>query len=138
VFDVLAFGDSIHDVLAAHGIALRTTAPGRYYAPCPRCSHKRSGAHQKAKVLGISIDNNGVRWGCNHCGWTGPEKGGQGAGFAATYDYRDADGVLRFQKVRALPGSKMRFFMRRPDGDGGWINDTKGVDKGLLYRIDER
>jgi hypothetical protein len=85
-----------------------------------------------------------VNWGCNHCGWTGPEKGagksngnGWGGGFAATYDYHDAAGVLRFQKVRNPPGSEPPFFMRRPDGNGGWINDTKGVNKALLYRIDE-
>jgi putative DNA primase/helicase len=27
--------------------------------------------------------------------------------------------------------------MRRPDGNGGWINNTKGVDTNLLYRSDE-
>jgi hypothetical protein len=94
-------------------------------------------------VLGVTIDGDTVHWGCNHCGWTGPEKGtgksngnGWGGGFTAIYDYC-ADGVLRFQKVRNPPGSGPRFFMRRPDGNGGWINNTKGVDTSLLYRIDE-
>jgi hypothetical protein len=36
-----------------------------------------------------------------------------------------------------LPGSKARFFLRRPDGRGGWINDANGVDTSILYRIDE-
>jgi hypothetical protein len=27
--------------------------------------------------------------------------------------------------------------MRRPDGHGGWITNTKGVDTNLLYRSDE-
>jgi hypothetical protein len=130
------------ELLNANGIYLESYDPGRHYTIC-RCSRDRTGAaHQRAKVLGVTIEGDSVRWGCNHCGWTGPEKGinqgnGQGGGFAATYDYRDAGGVLRFQKVRNPPGSKTRFFMRRPDGNGGWINNTKGVDTNLLYRIDE-
>jgi hypothetical protein len=128
------------ELLATHGIKLGSTAPGRYYTTCPRCSHNRTGKeHQRAKVLGVTIKGDRVRWGCNHCDWKGPEKGtnGQGGGFAATYDYRDGDGVLRFQKVRNPPGSDPRFFMRRPDGNGGWTNDTQGVDTSLLYRIED-
>jgi RecA-family ATPase len=136
---------SPQELLEANGILLESTAPGRYYTVCPQCSRDRTGAaHQRAKVLGVTIEGDSVRWGCNHCGWSGPEKGinHQGNGhdrssFAATYDYPDADGVLRFQKVRNLPGSKNRFFMRRPDGHCGWINNTEGVDTSLLYRIDE-
>jgi hypothetical protein len=133
------------ELLAANGIHLESYAPGRRYTVCPQCSQLRTGAaHQRAKVLGVTINGEGTHWGCNHCNWTGPEKGigksnghGHDHGFAATYDYRDADGVLRFQKVRCLPGSKTRFFMRRPNGHNGWINGTKGVDTNLLYRIDE-
>jgi len=133
---------SADEILAEHGIKLESPAPGRYYAICPRCSHTRSKEHQKAKVLGVTIENDRAHWGCNHCGWTGPERGnGNGrdrdrAGFE-TYDYCDADGTLKFQKVRNPPGSKTRFWMRRPDSHGGWINDTKGVDTNLLYRIEE-
>jgi hypothetical protein len=79
-----------------------------------------------------------VCWGCNHCAWTGPEKGsgnGHGASFTATYDYRDADGRLVFQKVRNPPGREPRFWCRRPDGNG-WINNTKGISK-ALYRWPE-
>jgi hypothetical protein len=101
--------------------------------------HKK---HRSERVLGVTIEGNSARWGCNHCDWKGPEKGnykanGHASEFSTTYDYRDADGVLRFQKMRNPPGSKTRFFMRRPDSKGGWINDTKGVDTSLLYRIDE-
>jgi hypothetical protein len=130
------------DLLNANGITLESYAPGRYYTTCKKCSRNRSKAHQKAKCLGVTIKGDAVHWGCNHCNWTGPEKGsgktnGQGGELAATYDYRDTDGVVLFQKVRNPPGSKTRFFMRRPDGHGGWINNTKGVDTKLLYRIDE-
>jgi hypothetical protein len=134
---------SPQELLGAHGILYESTPSGRYYTTCPQCSDKRSKAHQKAKVLGVTIEGDSVRWGCNHCGWTGPKKGaasGNGQSrdnFAATYDYRDADGVLRFQKVRNPPGLKTRFFMRRPNGHGGWINNTKGIDTKLLYRIGE-
>jgi hypothetical protein len=131
------------ELLAAHGIRLESTAPGRYYTTCPQCSDTRSRAHRKAKVLGVTIENDGTaHWGCNHCAWTGPEKGAAGGNgqhrdhFAAVYDYYDASDTLRFQKVRNLPGAKTRFFMRRPDGQGGggWINNTKGIDTSLLYR----
>ena len=74
----------------------------------------------------------------------GPEKGsgkpnGNAAAddFAASYDYPDATGVVRFQKVRNLPGRKPRFWLRRPDGNGGWINGTEGVDTTLIYRLPE-
>ena len=43
---------------------------------------------------------------------------------ATTYDYQDADGAVVFQTVRMHP---KRFFQRRPDGHGGWINDLNGV-----------
>src|SRR5262249_18021541 len=106
------------------------------------CSANRQPHHQKLKWLGGKIDDRGVTWHCAHCEWVGPEKGtGQGNGhnhsFAATYDYYDKDGVLRFQKVRNPPGAKNRFFVRRPNGRGGWINDTKGIDTDILYRLPE-
>jgi len=83
-----------------------------------------------------------VHWGCNHCGWTGPEKGtgksnGQDGAIVATYDYHDVDGVLCFQKVRYAKGHKPPFSMRRPDGRGGWIWNTEGVDTKIIYRADE-
>jgi Protein of unknown function (DUF3631) len=129
-------------LLTANGIKLDSIAPGRHYTTCPKCSATRSHAHQGNKVLGVTIEADGVvHWGCNHCGWTGPEKGAgkdgngrDGEGFAATYDYRDAAGTLLFQKVRNVPGREPRFWLRRPDGKGGWINSTKGVNTGILYQ----
>jgi hypothetical protein len=124
------------ELLAAHGISLHSTAPGRYYTTCPRCSHTRSKAHQKTRVLGITIeDDGGVRWGCNHCNWTGPEKGsgksnGQGGEFAATYDY------IGFQKVRYPKGHEPQFRVRHREG-GGWKWGAGDADTGVLYRKDE-
>ncbi|MDR1066719.1 MAG: hypothetical protein LBL35_04720 [Clostridiales bacterium] len=42
----------------------------------------------------------------------------------ATYDYTDENGALLFQKLRYEPKS---FAIRRPDGQGGWEYNRKGV-----------
>src|SRR5262245_54213857 len=116
---------------------------GRYYEQCIRCSSGRStAAHRNAKVLGIRIDDLGVKWGCNHCGWTGggyfkSNSKGRDDGFPALYDYHDAEGRVLFQKVRNHPGREPRFWLRRPDGNGGWIKGTEGVDTSILYRLPE-
>ena len=124
------------EMLAKHGIKLASTAPGRHYTTCPQCSATRSSSeHRAAKVLGVTIEADGkVRWGCNHCDWTGPEKGsgdrsnGKERKDLPAYVYRDADGVPRFRKVRNLPGREPRFWLEQPDGRGGWVKGTKGVD----------
>jgi RecA-family ATPase len=51
----------------------------------------------------------------------------------AAYDYKDAAGVLRYQRCRLEPKS---FRFRRPDGAGGWIRDMDGVQH-VLYRWPE-
>ncbi len=50
-----------------------------------------------------------------------------------TYDFTDEHGVLRYQEVRR-PGKK--FSLRRPDGNGGWINNLDGVTR-VLYGLPE-
>ena len=47
------------------------------------------------------------------------------------------DGNLLFQKVKNPPSRKNRFLMRRPDGNGGWIYNTKGINTKVLYRLFE-
>jgi putative DNA primase/helicase len=129
---------TIVELLSAHSINLTSTEPGRYYTTCPKCSRKRSRAHQANKVLGVTIeDDGGVHWGCNHCGWTGPEKGNGGGESLQTYVYRDTNGEPRFRKVRNLPGREPKFWLEQPDGRGGWTKGTKGVDTKILYRFDE-
>lgn len=49
----------------------------------------------------------------------------------ATYEYRDETDALRFQVCRLAPKS---FRQRRPDGNGGWIWDMRGVER-LPYRL---
>lgn len=65
------------------------------------------------------------------------------AKLAATYDYRDATGALRFQVCRfEFPASNARgydktFRQRRPgERDGEWVWSVKGVEQ-VPYRIDE-
>jgi RecA-family ATPase len=128
------------ELLASNGIALESTTPGRYYTTCPQCSHTRSKAHQTAKCLGITIEGDCVRWGCNHCGWTGPEKGiGKSNGglgphddrnFIATYDY------IGFQKVRYPKGHEPPFRIRHRKGKR-WEWGAGGADTSVLYRIDD-
>jgi hypothetical protein len=48
-----------------------------------------------------------------------------------TYDYTDLEGLILFQEVRTRP---KRFFVRRPDGRGDWINDILGIPAGVLFR----
>ena len=136
---------TVTKLLAKYGIKLPSTAPGRHYTTCPQCSAGRaSKEHRAAKVLGVTIEADGkVRFGCNHCGWTGPEKGigdrsnGKERKDLPTYVYRDAAGVPRFRKVRNLPGREPRFWLEWSDGRGGWLKGTKGVDTKILYRLDE-
>lgn len=47
------------------------------------------------------------------------------------YDYKDADGNLLFQVVRMNPKT---FRQRRPDGNGGWIWNLKGIQP-VLYQL---
>ena len=51
----------------------------------------------------------------------------------ATYDYHDVSGRLVFQVVRKVPKT---FRQRRPDGNGGWIWDMKGI-KRVPYQLPE-
>lgn len=51
----------------------------------------------------------------------------------AAYDYKDASGKLLFQVCRT---ADKRFFQRRPDGKGGWVNGLGNV-KPVLYRLPE-
>lgn len=135
----------VEELLQAHHIALDDFRPGRHYATCPQCSAQRSTAeNRRERCLGVTVEaDDKAFWGCNHCGWTGPEKGagakvnGAGKPELKTYVYRDASGVIRFRKVRNLPGRKPRFWLEQPDGRGGWSKGTKGVDTKILYRADE-
>ncbi len=127
----------VEELFRANHIALDDFTPGRHYTICPRCSAQRSNAHRTLKCLGVTIEADDTAfWGCNHCGWTGPGKHDARDPQLTAYIYRDVNGEPRFRKVRNVPGREPRFFLQQPDGNG-WLKGTKGVDTGILYRIDE-
>ena len=49
-----------------------------------------------------------------------------------TYSYCDQAGSVIFQEVRTEPKG---FYFRRPDGNGGWINNLSGVRARPVYRL---
>jgi hypothetical protein len=59
------------EILQSYRITTASSALGRCYTTCPECSHKRKQSNQKLKCLGVTIDERGVQFGCNHCGLTG-------------------------------------------------------------------
>jgi RecA-family ATPase len=111
----------------------------RYYAACPQCSAQRSTpAHRKAPVLGITIDTEGVHFGCNHCGWTGggyyettEKQFPQQQPFTAIYDYVDESGNLLFQVCRK---ANKEFPQRRPTSNGEWQWNLDKIRR-VLYRL---
>lgn len=134
-----------------------TTAQERLDTVLSRLNAERNGSGWKARCpahddqrASLSIDegdNGGIvvycHAGCRTedivqrigltMGYLSPPSNGRQRQTVATYDYRDADDVLRYQSVRRSPKG---FFQRRPDGNGGWINNMKGVKK-ILYRLPE-
>jgi hypothetical protein len=127
------------ELLEQNGIWLKSYKPGQYFAICPECSHKRLKAHQRTPCLGVKIDDRGATWHCNHCGWSGPEKGwGKSNGrdrhhenVEAVYDY------IGFQKVRYPKGHEPRFRVRHSNGRGGWTWGAGKADTNVLYRKPE-
>ena len=131
---------SAADILRSAGITTKSTAPGRYYAICPQCSANRKPAHQKLQCLGITVDEKGVTWGCNHCNWKGggsyepcpAKKNGGGLPFVAQYIYRQADSAPYLKVCRTAEKQFPQFHW---DGSG-W---KKGKPNGpkIPYRLPE-
>ncbi len=137
--------DAIENVLRQlRGV--RPIGEGKWQACCP--------AHEdRSPSLSISIGEDGRVLLYCHAGCRlsdicsamklaltdlGPSGCGQRAGggrkrIVATYDYRDAHGALLFQVVRYDPKG---FKQRRPDGQGGWLWNLRGVPR-VLYRLPE-
>ena len=128
--------------LLKHFGDVRRTADDQWQALCP--------AHDDHKPsLSIGVDGSRVLIDCK--AGCSPEAVVRAAGLTmrdlflddctnrtadhieAVYDYADEQGALLFQVVRMKP---KRFFQRRPDGKGSWINDRKGV-RPVLYRLPE-
>ena len=120
---------------------------------CPVAQHKKLGHHP------VSIDVAQQVWYCNDhkiggsvIDWVMHERGcdvgeairsfnsssdgNSKQEFVCAYDYTDEDGKPLFQTVRykVPPPKKKTFSQRRPDGNGGWIKNLKGVRR-VLYRL---
>jgi len=64
-------------------------------------------------------------------GRTGAQAGSSSGRIVAVYDYTDETGLLLYQTVRFDPKD---FRQRRPDGNGGWIWNLRGI-RHALYRL---
>ena len=85
---------SAQELLNASGIFLKSYSPGEHSTTCPKCSHDRK--KKKTKCLSIKIDDDGACWHCNHCNWSGPEKGqrtndraNKGSGWSGPNDHAE-------------------------------------------------
>lgn len=96
--------------------------PEKHTWYCDACG-AGGGVVDLAKLLGLYEDRSN-----SHTGFRPDDE------IVATYDYRDADGALVFQAVRYAAPKEFR--QRRPDGNGGWIRNLKGVNR-ILYRLPE-
>ena len=108
----------------------------------PNARPKRKPAHQKLECLGITIDEKGVTWGCNHCNWKGggsyepcparQEEWRRLSPFVAQYIYRQADGAPYLKVCRTAEKQFPQFHW---DGSG-W---KKGKPNGpkIPYRLPE-
>ena len=130
--------------LTMRGYRLRSSGANRITNACPVAQHKSS--HHP-----VTIDFQKQLWHCNDCkiggtviDWIIHEKncsaadamrilgcGRAGSDPIATYDYRNERGELCYQVLRYRP---KRFSQRQPDGDGGWIPNTKNIRR-VLYNL---
>lgn len=64
-----------------------------------------------------------------------PDKPSKPPTWTHTYDFRDVDGTLLYQKQRGVfENGKKTFRIRRPDGKGGYEYNANGVKK-ILYNL---
>ena len=132
---------SAADIITAQGLQVSDTIPGRYYSLCPKCSAGRKAIHQTRRCVGVTINDKGVKWGCNNCDWRGGayydgrsngHANGAGPHVVKTYDYVNVEGKLLYQVCRYEPKD---FRQRRPAANGGgWIWNMQGIER-VPYRL---
>jgi hypothetical protein len=138
---------TVSEILQEFGISLPPLGKNRYYAICPKCSATRSRAHQKAECLGVTITNEGVLFGCNHCQWKGGKRFANGRdrprqGVVTEFPYEDESGNILFvverREILSINGGKpeKKIKQKRPDPDhpGKWLWKIKGV-RVVPYRL---
>jgi RecA-family ATPase len=124
------------EILREFGLPPPPSGRDRYYTTCPKCSHTRSIAHRKSACLGVSLTDDGVTFGCNHCGWKGGKKFANGKDsdpVIGTYEYIDESGKVLFRKIKT---ASKKFWIEHPNGHGGWIKGMGNARK-ILYRLSE-
>jgi len=110
-------------------------------APCPLQGHKTPAGHLTLTDAGDKalVTCQGGRHSyqdiCQALGFVSLtySRNGNGPEIIATYDYTTAEGKLLYQVVRYHP---KEFKQRRPDGNGGWLWNLKGITS-VLYRLPE-
>jgi hypothetical protein len=128
------------DILRSFGLSPPPPGAERYYVTCSKCSTGRSREHRASKCLGITVNEQGVHFGCNHCGWTDGAyyNGRDDDPVVATYNYTNEDGTILSRKVRT---KYKNFWQERPDQrggwrHGGWIKNIRGIRR-VLYHLPE-
>jgi Protein of unknown function (DUF3631) len=133
--------ETASDILREFGLPPPPPGKNRYYVCCPSCSATRSRAHQKSECLGITIDNEGVRFGCNHCDFRGGRKfvNGKdhvrGKNKVIEFPYQDENGNVLFVVERretpilngGKPDKKIKQKRADPDHPGKWLWNVEGV-----------
>ena len=88
--------------------------------------------HEKGK--GLSVKEMAAAWGCEVPPMIQQQEPVKpGARIVRAYNYTDEAGNILYQSCRMEP---KKFFQRRTDGKGGWINNLDGV-KSIPYRLPE-
>ena len=140
----------IVDFVRSRGHELKPAGQNFVTNACPQTQHKRG--HRPVMIYPKTQS-----WSCHDCkvggsviDWLAKEKGISGADalrdlagghngskpsakVVKTYDYTDVSGHLLYQVCRYVPKD---FKQRCPDGRGGWVWNTKGVEK-VLFRLPE-
>lgn len=112
---------------------------GNYHADCPYCQKeaKKGQTHFRIASNGLcycQVCQHGTTISAlaQHLGIADTKNGSRPS---TEYSYYTAAGELVYQVVRYYkPDGTKTFFQRRPDANGGWINDLKGVER-VLYRL---
>jgi len=130
--------DLLGEVLARLRVVCGPDARGEYVCWCP---FHADGQGKPPHQPNLQVSERGFF--CHACGAKGGLRqlaerlgvtvGAGGGSPEVAYDYRDEIGNLLFQVVRYKPKA---FAQRRPDGQGGWIWDLRGVRR-VLYRLPE-
>jgi hypothetical protein len=111
---------SAADILHDFRVSTPSSAPGRYYAICPQCSHKRKKANQKLKCLGVTVDGQGVKIGCNHCTWTdgafyqAAERGARSVPIISELDQAKAEEQRHRERAASRSKSQWLWASRQP------------------------